>query len=133
MSSVLENHMLIGRATPVEETSGTFDEYFRLRDLSRGDYQYCCVDWLNNIPSQIKTRGITTLTRSFDAVVGWVLDIRDGWKFTETEEDLRAAVANAILTAGDMHKHGIDPYDNGEGGQAAAVCDAILRNKQRRW
>lgn len=124
MSSVLENHMLIGRATPPEETSGTFDEYFRLRDPTQGSYRYGCSEFVNNIPTRIK---------SFDAVVGWVLDIRDGWKFTETEEDLRAAVANAILTAGDMHKHGVDPYDNGEGGRAVDVCDAILRNKRRRW
>lgn len=124
MSSVLENHMLMGRATSPEETSGTFDEYFRLRDPIRGGYQYCCSEFVNNIPSHIKT---------LDALVGWVLDYRDGWKFTETEEDLRAAVASAILTAGDMHKHGIDPYDNGEGGRALDVCDAILKNKRRRW
>lgn len=116
--------MLIGRATPVEEDSGTFEEYFRLRDPTQGCYQYCCSEFVNNIPSRIM---------SFDAVVDWVLDIRDGWNFTETEEDLRAAVANAIIHAGDMHKHGLDTYDNGEGGQAAAVCDAILRNKRRKW
>jgi len=124
MSSVLENHMLIGRATPVEETSGTFDEYFRLRDQRLGDYRTNCVWWLiDHVPSTLNT---------LDAVVDWVLMAgNDGWTFTENESDLRAAVANAILHAGDMHEHGIDPYDNGEGGRTLDVCDAILRNKQR--
>lgn len=126
MSSVLQNHMLIGRDTPVEEDSGTFDEYFRLRDPIQGGYRTNCVWWLiGQVPSTLNT---------LDAVVGWVLtDGKDGWKFTNSEDDLRAAVANAILHAGNMHEHGIDLYDNGEGGQAAAVCDAILRNKQRKW